>query len=77
MVEPETGRSDWENRFPGFIKNRIYLGDSIHYVISLSDKETITVFLKNRSSGQRQAIFSQGDKVYVSWLREDAIILKD
>jgi spermidine/putrescine transport system ATP-binding protein len=76
-IEPETKTSDWENRFVGEITNKIYLGDSIHYVIALSPKENITVFLKNESAAYQQISFSVGDKVQVSWHRDDSVILGD
>ena len=76
-IEPETKISDWENQFVGEITNKIYLGDSIHYVIALSPKENITVFLKNESAAYQQISFSVGDKVQVSWHRDDSVILGD
>ena len=77
MVESESGTSEWENRFVGEVTNKIYLGDSIHYVITLSHVEKIAVFLKKESAGNRQALFSEGDKVLVSWHRDDSVILAD
>ncbi len=74
-VEPETGTSAWENQFVGEIINKIYLGESIHYVIALSAKENIAVFLKKERTGQQQISFSIGDKVLVSWHRDDSVIL--
>ena len=59
----------------GEIVNKIYLGDSLHYVIALSPKENITVFLKKERTGQQQVSFSVGDKVLVSWHRDDSVIL--
>jgi spermidine/putrescine transport system ATP-binding protein len=76
-VELENGTSEWENRFVGEVINKIYLGDSIHYVIALSPVENITVFLKKESAGNRQTLFSVGDKVLVSWHRDDSVILAD
>jgi spermidine/putrescine transport system ATP-binding protein len=76
-VDPEAGTSDWENQFVGEIANKIYLGDSSHYVIALSPTENITVFLKKERSGQQQISFSVGDKVLVSWHRDDSVILAE
>ncbi|MEJ2101984.1 MAG: TOBE domain-containing protein [Desulfobacterales bacterium] len=74
-VEPESATSDWENQFVGKIINKIYLGDSSHYVIELSPEENITVFLKKERTGQQQLSFSVGDHVLVSWHRNDSVIL--
>ena len=76
-VEPQPGTSDWENRFIGEVANKIYLGDSVHYVIALSPAEKITVFLKKGSAAYQQIFFSVGDKVLVSWHKDDSIILSD
>ena len=76
-VEPPSGTSDWENRFVGEIVNKIYLGDSVHYVIALSPEDEITVFLKNERAAHRQTSFSVGEKVLVSWHRDDCVILRD
>ena len=53
----------------------MYLGDSIHYIIALSEKEKITVFLKQKDTAQEQLSFSKGDKVSVSWHKNSAVIL--
>jgi spermidine/putrescine transport system ATP-binding protein len=74
-VEPETGTSEWENQFVGEIVNKIYLGESIHYVVALSPKENITAFLKKERTGQQQILFSVGEKVLVSWHLDDSVIL--
>jgi spermidine/putrescine transport system ATP-binding protein len=76
-VEPETGASDGENQFIGEIVNKIYLGDSIHYVIALSARENINVFLKKERAGTQKSAFSVGEKVRVLWHRDDSVILVD
>lgn len=74
-VDPESAETDWENKFVGEVVNKIYLGDSSHYVIALSPAENITVFLKKERTGQQQVSYSVGDKVLVSWHRDDSVIL--
>lgn len=74
-VDPENATSDWENQFVGEIVNKIYLGDSSHYVIALSPEDRITVFLKTERTGQQQISYSVGEKVLVSWHRDDSVIL--
>ena len=74
-VYPQNATSDWENQFVGKIINKIYLGDSSHYVIEISPKEQVTVFLKKERTGQQQLSFSVADQVLVSWHRNDAVIL--
>ncbi len=74
-VDPQNATSDWENQFVGEIVNKIYLGDSSHYVIALSAQDHITVFLKKERTGQQHISYSVGDKVLVSWHRDDSVIL--
>jgi ABC-type Fe3+/spermidine/putrescine transport system ATPase subunit len=76
-IEPENGTSDWENRFVGEVVNKIYLGNSMHYLIALSPSEQIAVFLKRESAARPPLAFSAGDKVLVSWHRNDSVILND
>lgn len=76
-VDPKNRRSDWENQFVGEIANKIYLGDSIHYVITLSPEEKVTVFLKSERTAHQHTSFSVGEKVIISWRRDDAVILRD
>ena len=76
-IEPQTQRVDSENQFMGEIVNKIYLGGSTQYVIALSPKEQVTVFLKNERNTDQQTSFSAGEKVWVSWHRDDCVILKD
>ncbi len=69
--------SERENQFAGEIVNKIYLGGSIHYVIALSPEEKVTVFLKSERTADQKASFSVGEKVVVSWHRDDSVILMD
>jgi len=75
VVNPETDASNVENRFTGEIVNRMYLGDSIHYIIALSQLEKITVFLKQKDTAQGQTSFAKGGKVSISWHKDSAVIL--
>jgi len=74
---PAETASSFANQFTGKIVNRMYLGDSIHYIIALSEAESITVFLKQRASGRQQISYAKGDSVQVSWHRDSAVILMD
>jgi len=76
-IEPESATSDWEHRFVGKVVNKIYLGNSMHYLIALSSREQIAVFLKRGSTAQQRRSFSVGDKMLVSWRRNDSVILND
>ena len=66
-----------ENQFIGEIVNRMYLGDSVHYSVALSEKEQITVFLKQKDTAQEQVSFAKGDQVSVSWPKNSVVILAE
>jgi len=76
-IEPSSGTSDRENRCHGKIINKIYLGNSLHCVIALSDREKITVYLKNEGAASPKIAFAAGDQVLVAWRRDDGVILAD
>jgi len=76
-INAESDASKKENQFIGEIVNRMYLGDSIHYIIALSEQEKITVFLKQKDTAQEQVSFSKGDRVSVSWHKDSAVILAE
>jgi len=76
-VERKDKVPDCDNKCVGRIDNRIYSGSSIQYIISLSEVEKVTVFIKNERASNRQTAFSVGDEVLVSWDRDDSVVLKD
>jgi spermidine/putrescine transport system ATP-binding protein len=76
-IQPQARTSAHENQFVGKIANRMYLGDSIHYIIELSEHEQVTFFLKQRETGEKQMSYSKGDTVYVSWHKNSPVILAD
>jgi len=65
-----------ENRFPGRIADKIFLGGSVSYVIALSENEHVTADIKNDSPGQSLS-FALGDNVVVAWHQDDGVILAD
>lgn len=74
---PETREDDRVNRFQGEIVNKIFLGGSVSYRISLSAEEQITVEMKNEPRSDQPISLSPGDRVTVSWHADDCIILLD
>ncbi len=66
------------NRLAGRVSARLYLGDSIHYLIGLSERETVTAILKNEGSAARhRPELAVGDQALVSWHRDDSVLLRD
>ena len=65
------------NCFPGSVVNRSFLGGSVNYVITLSNREHVTVDLKNESRTHGSVSYSMGDSVTVAWHQDDCIILRD
>jgi spermidine/putrescine transport system ATP-binding protein len=76
-VQPMDGDSELANRFVGEVTHKIYLGEVIDYIIALSASDQIKVYLKNKRTGDRPAVFAPGDKVLVSWHPDDCVILAE
>jgi spermidine/putrescine ABC transporter ATP-binding subunit len=75
-VAPGETTAKGENRFPGRITDKVFLGGSVSYVIALSDDEHVTVDVKNDSPGQSLS-FALSDNVVVAWHQDDGVILAD
>jgi len=65
------------NQFPGKILHKTFLGSSINYIISLNEKEQVTVNVKMESSTTQPLSFETGEKVTIGWEKEDCVILMD
>lgn len=69
--------AEGENRHHGRIVNKVFLGGSVTYVISLADDQQVKVDVKNDRRSRPPVSFSSGDRVVVSWHQEDGVILAD
>jgi spermidine/putrescine ABC transporter ATP-binding subunit len=65
-----------ENALPGTIRDVIYLGETIHIVVTLSDAEIARVALRNEGQILNPLPWRRGDAVMVAWRTEDCQVLE-
>jgi spermidine/putrescine transport system ATP-binding protein len=73
----EMASKNGENQFPGFIEQRIYTGNAIHFIVSLSYTQKVTVLWQKGNREGKKDSWAVGDKVWIAWKPEDGIILKE
>lgn len=68
-----------ENCLPGVIQEVVYIGTDTHFQVSLAENLPIRVRQQNRISATDQHAYlgERGDKVYVTWSPESALLLAD
>jgi spermidine/putrescine transport system ATP-binding protein len=68
-----------ENCLPGVIQEVVYIGTDTQFLISLADDLTIRVRQQNHISTPDRGAYSgeRGDKVYVAWSSESALLLME
>jgi spermidine/putrescine transport system ATP-binding protein len=68
-----------ENCLPGVIREVVYIGTDTHFQISLAEDLTIRVRQQNTTSTSDQRVYfgERGDKVYVTWSPESALLLAE
>jgi ABC-type Fe3+/spermidine/putrescine transport system ATPase subunit len=78
MVRPEKivmSFNGAENWLSATIEAAVYLGESTHWKIKLSDGQAMTVLEQNREAS-RPTQDRVGNQVRVSWATESAVILR-
>jgi spermidine/putrescine transport system ATP-binding protein len=66
-----------ENALPGEVREVIYLGETMHVVVTLHDGSQVTVALRNEGQLSKPLPWKRGDPVLAAWLPEDCQILED
>jgi spermidine/putrescine transport system ATP-binding protein len=66
-----------ENALPGAIRDVIYLGETMHVIVTLRDGNEVTVALRNEGQLIKPLPWKRGDAAAVAWLPEDCQILED
>jgi spermidine/putrescine transport system ATP-binding protein len=66
-----------ENALPGRVEDIVYLGETLHVVLSLDDTSRMRVALRNEGQLSRPVPWRPGDAVSVGWLAEDCQVLED
>ncbi len=66
-----------ENALPGVVRDLIYLGNTLHILITLESGQEVTVALRNEGTLGKPAVWRPGDRTAVTWLPEDCQLLEE
>ncbi|HWA14966.1 MAG TPA: TOBE domain-containing protein, partial [Gemmatimonadales bacterium] len=66
-----------ENGLTGIVREVIYLGETMHVIVTLKDGQDITVALRNEGQLIKPLPWKKGDSAAVAWLPEDCQVLED
>ena len=76
-LSQDGGMDGWENRFPGRIDSRTFLGASTVYGVSLAGGKTVTVEARSGGLLERPSVYSPGDEIEIAWHPDDCVVLAD
>jgi ABC-type Fe3+/spermidine/putrescine transport system ATPase subunit len=65
-----------ENALPGTVRDIVYLGETIHVVVTLSDSRLVRVALRNEGQLLNPLRWRRGEAVLVAWRPEDCQVLE-
>jgi spermidine/putrescine transport system ATP-binding protein len=66
-----------ENAVVGTIRDVIYLGETMHVIVSLPGNDEVTIAVRNEGQLIKPLPWKRGDTAAVAWLPEDCQILED
>jgi len=66
-----------ENAVMGTIRDVIYLGETMHVIVTLPGNEEVTIAVRNEGQLIKPLPWKRGDAAAVAWLPEDCQILED
>jgi spermidine/putrescine transport system ATP-binding protein len=66
-----------ENALNGVIREIIYLGETMHVIVTLPSSGDVTVAVRNEGQLIKPLEWKQGDPVAVAWLPEDCQVLEE
>ena len=66
-----------ENAVGGIIRDVIYLGETMHVIVSVPGGEDVTVAVRNEGQLIKPLPWRRGDEAAVAWLPEDCQILEE
>jgi len=66
-----------ENAVGGTIRDVIYLGETMHVIVTVPDGEDVTVALRNEGQLIKPLPWKRGDQAAVAWRPEDCQILEE
>jgi spermidine/putrescine ABC transporter ATP-binding subunit len=66
-----------ENAFKGTVRDIIYLGETMHVIVTVPGAGDVTVALRNEGQLIKPLTWKRGDAAAVAWLPEDCQILEE
>jgi spermidine/putrescine ABC transporter ATP-binding subunit len=66
-----------ENGLTGTVREVIYLGETMHVIVTLKDGRDCTVAMRNEGQLIKPLPWKKGDAASVAWLPEDCQVLED
>ena len=66
-----------ENALVGTIRDIIYLGETMHVIVSVPGSGDVTVAVRNEGQLIKPLSWKKGDAAAVAWLPEDCQILEE
>jgi spermidine/putrescine ABC transporter ATP-binding subunit len=65
-----------ENALPGTVRDIVYLGETMHVVVTMADGRLVRVALRNEGQLLNPLRWRRGDAVLVAWRPEDCQVLE-
>jgi spermidine/putrescine ABC transporter ATP-binding subunit len=66
-----------ENALTGVVREIIYLGETLHVIVTVPGSGDVTVALRNEGQLIKPLVWKKGDTAAVAWLPEDCQILEE
>jgi len=66
-----------ENALAGTVRDIIYLGETMHVIVTVPQAGDVTVALRNEGQLIKPLVWKRGDAAAVAWLPEDCQILEE
>jgi spermidine/putrescine transport system ATP-binding protein len=74
---PEISSRNGENRLPGWIERKVYVGNATHFIVALSQAHKVIVLSRSEGGESKNGSWMVGDKVCVEWYPKDSVILRE
>jgi hypothetical protein len=65
-----------ENALNGVIRDIIYLGETMHVIVTIPGTGDVTVAVRNEGQLIKPLLWKRGDPAAVAWLPEDCQVLE-
>ncbi len=76
-VQPPDAVPPGENALVGTVRDIIYLGETMHVIVTVPSAGDVTVALRNEGQLIKPLLWKRGESAAVAWLPEDCQILEE